>query len=196
MRRNGALRRHPRRGKVAPVRRKAATRGLALAGAALLASSAGAQVPESAGAAAASPAAVARLAVETEVERLVSGGEEDGAQVRLLPLDSAPAAGEELIYTVSFVNLGTVAATDVRITQPIPAEVRLVAGSAAAPRAELLYSIDGGRSFGWPEELSVDDGNGGQRRADADAYTHVRWRLDGPIEPGSRGFVRFRAVVR
>ena len=193
MRRNGALRRHPRRGKVAPVRHKAATRGLALAGAALLAWPAWAQVQGSAGAAAASPA---RLAVETEVERLVAGGEEDGGQVRLLPLESAPAAGEELIYTVSFVNLGPVAATDVRITQPIPAEVRLVAGSAAAPRAELLYSIDGGRSFGWPEELSVDDGNGGQRRADADAYTHVRWRLDGPIEPGSRGFVRFRAVAR
>lgn len=148
--------------------------------------------PTRAAAPSAEPQRPARIEVETRVERLRS--DEDGRTV-LEPLSAAPAAGDELVYTVSFVNAGGMAATDVRITQPIPPAVELVADSAVAPRAEVTYSVDGGRSFGWAEELVVRDGDR-ETVAAAGAYTHVRWRLAGAVEPGARGFVRFRATVR
>jgi len=140
------------------------------------------------------PLGPARLELETRIERVVPAA--DGAAAALVPLAAAPEPGDELVYTVTFVNAGGQAAAGIRITQPIPAAVRYVEGSAAAPRATVLFSIDGGRSFGPAEELLVDDGRGRLRPADPGAYTHVRGLLDGEIEPGARGFLRFRAIVR
>jgi hypothetical protein len=60
----------------------------------------------------------------------------------------------------------------------------------------VLYSIDGGRSFGLPEELLVTSGDGAPRTADAGEYTHIRWLLAKPLAPGATGFARFRAVRR
>jgi hypothetical protein len=84
----------------------------------------------------------------------------------------------------------------VRITSPIPADVNYVPGSASGPGSDVLFSVDNGRTFGKPEELTLPSADGKRRRADAADYTHVRWILNGPLDVGASGIARFRAVPR
>ncbi|HEY8521803.1 MAG TPA: hypothetical protein VIN61_17160 [Gammaproteobacteria bacterium] len=139
------------------------------------------------------------LALAVRVERLVAAaadGEEGASAPVLEPVTGALAAGDELLYTVSFENVGGAPASDVRITQPLPDGVRYVPGTAVGPGAVASYSADGGRTFGAPEELTAPAGGGMRRPAEAGDYTHIRWRLPGTLAPGAKGFLRFRAVVQ
>jgi hypothetical protein len=78
----------------------------------------------------------------------------------------------------------------------VPADLRYVAGTAVGPGSEALFSVDQGQRFGRPEELTVPSGNGAPRRADPADYTHVRFVLSSPLDPGAAGTVRFRVVPR
>jgi len=84
----------------------------------------------------------------------------------------------------------------VRITKPVPPGVRYVAESASGPGCDVLFSVDGGRTFGQPAELSVVAEDGARRPASPDDYTHIRWRLRTPLAAEATGFVRFRALAR
>jgi uncharacterized repeat protein (TIGR01451 family) len=133
------------------------------------------------------------LALATVAERIVPGSE--GAAPALVPATSAES-GDELVFTITFTNVGDRPLDQVRITKPIPAEVRYVADTASAPGAKVLFSVDGGRFYGAPGELYVMSEDGGRRAATAEDYTHIRWIITAPLDVGARGFARFRAVVR
>lgn len=117
-------------------------------------------------------------------ERLVEGARPEGAVERL--------------YTARFRYEGTRPAPRLRIVLGIPDGMQYVANSALGPGAEVSYSVDGGRSFGPPAELSLpsaaDDPAGEPRAATTADYTHIRWELPGPHFPGLAGLVSFRAV--
>ena len=135
------------------------------------------------------------LELHAAIEKYVAGAAVDGeAQHELRPL-AAPAPGDEVVYTVTFVNVSDRTADNIRISNPIPPEMRYVADTAVAPGSEALYSVDGGRTYGLPSELFVS-ADGVSRRADTADYTHIRWLLRAPLDPGAKGFARFRAVVR
>jgi len=68
--------------------------------------------------------------------------------------------------------------------------------SASGPGSEVLFSVDNGRSFGRPDELTLAALNGGVRGAEPADYTHVRWVLRAPLDAGATGIARFRAVPR
>lgn len=101
-----------------------------------------------------------------------------------------------LVYTVTFTNATDAAIGDVRITQEIPPGVVYVPDTAVAPGASVLYSVDGGRTFGFAAELDVAAEDGTRRRAQAADYTHIRWLLAAPLDARATGFARFRADVR
>lgn len=166
--------------------------------AALLASGAALAFAWGAGAAQDANAPGSLLELETVVETVASVPQDDGtARAELRPASvTTSLRGDELIYTVSFANKGPAALDNVRITAPIPLEVTYVADSASAPGSEVLYSVDGGRTFGQPRELYVGVAEGSRRLAAADDYTHIRWLLRAPLAPGAKGFARFRAVLR
>jgi hypothetical protein len=103
---------------------------------------------------------------------------------------------DQLIVSVRFTNATGAVVDTVRITTPIPGDLKYVAGSASAPGSEALFSVDNGRSFGRPAELTVTAPGGGTRAADAADYTHVRWVLRQPLDAGASGVARFRAVPR
>jgi uncharacterized repeat protein (TIGR01451 family) len=151
------------------------------------------------GAAAAQQANVpGSLELATVVESVAAVTQPDGTErTELVPASvTTSLRGDELIYTVSFVNVGPVVLDNVRITAPIPLEVRYVADSAFAPGSQALYSVDGGRTFGQPRELYVGVLEGSRRLAAADDYTHIRWVLRAPLAAGAKGFARFRAILR
>ena len=104
--------------------------------------------------------------------------------------------GDEVIFTVTFTNISGESAANVTITNPVPDHMRFVAGSAFGPGTDITFSVDGGQTYGLPDELTVADATLGSRAATADDYSHIRWRMQNALQPGAKGFARFRAVLR
>ncbi|AMN47377.1 hypothetical protein ACG33_09760 [Steroidobacter denitrificans] len=131
------------------------------------------------------------------------------AEVRrdpLAPLDGPPGSqfrpfvpathlsqGDVVYYTLRIRNPSIVYAAEVMVVQKIPANTAYVAGSAAAPGAQVEFSIDGGQSFAVPRGLQVTD-EGGTRLAPPERYTHIRWQLRHPLAPGAVALARFQAI--
>ncbi len=105
-------------------------------------------------------------------------------------------AAATVVLSVKFTNTSGQVIDGVRITSAVPAAVRYVADSASGPGSEALFSVDHGRTFGRPEELTILGADGVVRAADAAEYTHVRFVLDAPLDAGALGLARFRAVPR
>ncbi|HJR71181.1 MAG TPA: hypothetical protein VKA43_14155 [Gammaproteobacteria bacterium] len=136
------------------------------------------------------------LLVSSTLERIAPKAADDGDAA----LDTGAAAvashADELVLSVEFTNTSEQVVDAVRITSPVPAGVRYVADSASGPGSEALFSVDEGRTFGRPDELTIVGADGVARAADAAEYTHVRFVLDAPLDAGALGIARFRAVPR
>jgi uncharacterized repeat protein (TIGR01451 family) len=145
------------------------------------------------------PGARARPGLElaTRVEKIVpgTGGDKGDARTKLVPAEDLNP-GDELVITVTFLNTTQHALDGVRITQPIPPNMRYVERSGVGPGSQVLYSVDGGTTYGQPNELGVVTPEGNRRVATSADYTHVRWLIKAPLAAGARAFVRFRATVR
>ena len=100
--------------------------------------------------------------------------------------------GDEVIYTVTFSNIGDEPAENVVITNPLPEQLTYVDGSAFGPGAEIVFSVDGGKTFAKSFDLVVSD-DGVQRSATAQDFTHIRWVMANDIPAGSQGMSQFRA---
>lgn len=141
-------------------------------------------------------AADGNLQVQTTVQKeitLVNAAGE--SETRLVPVTTV-VPGDEVIYTITFTNLGNESADTITITDPVPQQMRYIEGSAFSAGADLLFSVDGGNSWGMPGELMVTGDNGSLRLATAADYTHIRWVMRHPVGPGKRGYARFRAALR
>lgn len=136
---------------------------------------------------------VAGEAVELRTELVAEVRESAGTAERPI-FRLAPATrlsqGQVVYYTVRITNPTPVFANKVQVSQLIPANTTYLPGSAAGPGAEIEFSIDGGQTFGRPENLKQTDGT----RAPAGRYTHIRWTLQNPLAPGATALARFRAT--
>lgn len=144
----------------------------------------------------AAPAAEPFTEPRVQLESAWLVADEASGRMRLVDGSQPPGARERL-YTARFRNEGGRAAGGLQITVALPPAMRYVADSAVGPGAEISFSADGGRNFAAPAELTVpedpDDPHSAARRATADDYSHVRWRLPGEFPPGTTGLVSFRA---
>jgi hypothetical protein len=120
----------------------------------------------------------------------------DAAGSVTIPADTAAPQEAQLIVSVRFTNTSDHVVDSLRITSKVPADLRYVPNSASGPGSDALFSVDDGRSFGRPEELTLSTPDGGVRGAGAADYTHVRWVLRAPLDAGASGVARFRAVPR
>jgi hypothetical protein len=137
------------------------------------------------------------LIVSSTLERLGAPATDEAADSVASASDAADSQlADELIVSVRFTNVSDHVVDSIRITSPVPADVQYVPRSASGPGSEVLFSVDGGRSFGRPEELMLTAADGTVRGADAADYTHVRWILRAPLDAGAAGVARFRAVPR
>ena len=85
----------------------------------------------------------------------------------------AVRVGEELDFTIAFLNSGDVPLTDIVVVDVIPDRLKLI---PASPAASL------------PAEIEVEAASTGGLR--------LSWRLLEPLPIGAGGFVRFRTIVR
>ncbi len=104
--------------------------------------------------------------------------------------------GDRVFYTLEVRNtVGAVVAAPT-VTYPIPEHTQYLADSAVGPRAEVSFSVDGGRSFDAAENLKVRTPEGPLRAAVAADYTDIRWQLKKDLKGHAVAFVRFRVLVK
>jgi uncharacterized repeat protein (TIGR01451 family) len=119
-------------------------------------------------------------------EKQVTAGENNAKKTIWQPLKSGESVtpGDRLRYRLTGQNNGQVAARNLVLNQPIPAQMTYVIGSVQAPSgAKILFSIDGGKSFVATPLIKVKqiDGKLIEQPAPAERYTHVRWVLGSDI---------------
>jgi uncharacterized repeat protein (TIGR01451 family) len=130
------------------------------------------------------------------LEKIVESKGPDGAAHYDLAPGVVSAGGEQFVLTLRFTNATGTTVDGVRITSAIPAGLRYVPGSATGPGGLVLFSLDGGHTFGAEQELSARATGPESSGAVQTVYTHVRWVLEAPLEVAATGFVRLRALSR
>lgn len=104
--------------------------------------------------------------------------------------------GRDVIYTLSFENIGASPGNDIVINNPIPEHTVYKPGSASGTDTRISFSVDGGQSFAQPEQLMVTEADGSTRVAKASEYTTIRWQYMKPLQPGKESSVEFRVVLQ
>jgi len=129
---------------------------------------------------------------ELEVEVINEDGEKEIQRVEAAKV----VPGDEVIYTIHYANNGEMPVENVVITDPVPEHMLYLAGSAAGEGTSIAFSVDDGKTFAEPQELTVVGTDGKSRLAEASDYTHIRWILGGPLTPELKGHVGFRAQLK
>jgi uncharacterized repeat protein (TIGR01451 family) len=143
-------------------------------------------------------AGVANASVELNTVALteITTTNETGQEVTTLVPAGKVVPGDEVIYTIHFVNRGTEPASDVVITNPIPDHMVFTKVEESPRAASVSMSADGGSLYDSPRNLTVKDVKGQPRPAKASDFTHVRWVFQDSLEPGAEGSVSFRAQLQ
>ncbi len=119
----------------------------------------------------------------------------NGKQVITLTNPTSVVPGDTIVYTTHYRNKGKVIAENVVITNPIPSDTAYITHSASQANASVSYSVDGGKQFDTPANLTITGSDGKPRPATANDYSHIRWTLKS-IAPDASGSVNFHALVR
>jgi hypothetical protein len=112
-----------------------------------------------------------------------------GRVARVLERADQLHPGDRVIFVVNWT-----ASRDgpITVTNPMP---RSIAFESSADGAEEV-SVDGGRTWGTLEALSVRDRTGRPRSALPEDVTHLRWRVPRPLAQLGNGQMTYRGVVR
>jgi len=132
------------------------------------------------------------LNVRTVVQKEEVTIDDDGNRRTRLVDAAQVVPGDEVVYTVSFSNISDEPAENIVITNPLPAELSYIDGSAFGPGANVQFSVDGGVTFADAADLEVSEA-GVTRPAMPDDFTHIRWVIESQIAPGAQGIAQFRA---
>jgi len=100
--------------------------------------------------------------------------------------------GDNLVFVLSYRNDGAEPATDLVLTNPVPDSVAF----SGTTDQSAVVSVDGGKTWGALNALTVVGTDGANRPAEAADVTHIRWVLDQPVPSGSAGELSFRGVVK
>ena len=135
------------------------------------------------------------IRLEHKAEQWESVTDDSGIQQTRLVEATNVLPGERVLFSVTYTNTGDQAAEEVIITNPVPDHMVYVDNSATGDNTSVTFSVDGGDSFGAPQDLLVTDARGTQRPATAKDYTHVRWLVESDIAAGASDTVQFTAMV-
>jgi uncharacterized repeat protein (TIGR01451 family) len=117
--------------------------------------------------------------------------EENGLKRHVLVTPAKVVPGDHMVYSLSYKSNLSVPLTNVELTDPVPTGTALEDDGTGA----YDVSVDGGKTWGKLSALTVSDGKGASRAAQASDVTNLRWVI-AQIAPGGGGKVSFRAVVK
>ena len=137
------------------------------------------------------------LNVTIDVAREVSKLGSDGiAKVTLEPAVEA-RAGDVLVYTLRYENVGDGEARSAVFSDPVPPGTVLVRDSVVGPGTEIRFSMDGKTYGEWPRiQRPNDAGELVWVDASPAAVKHIRWKLAATVPPGGSGSALFKVVVQ
>ncbi len=106
--------------------------------------------------------------------------------------------GDEVHYIISYKNVGGAPATDIVITNPIPAHMVYSSAEIESPvtGSETVVSVDGGKTYGALYALKVTEKPAKVRPALPTDVTHVQWKIAGKLAMNAMGRVHLRAVLK
>ena len=142
--------------------------------------------------AAAAPAA-AQVSLENKVLKETSVRAADGTVTTRMSASKSLAPGDTAVYVMTYRNGGRTPASNLVIDNPVSKDIRYAGPATGSPAPTV--SVDGGRTYGQLQTLTVR-GQNGQRAARFADVTNVRWTVAGPVAPGSSGSVSYKGVVR
>ncbi|WP_295527235.1 hypothetical protein [Novosphingobium sp. Chol11] len=112
-----------------------------------------------------------------------------GRTARTLERAERLQPGDRVIFVVNWKSART---REFTVTNPMP---RAVSFQRSAVGDEEV-SVDGGRTWGDLETLTVRDRDGQLRHAVPEDVTHLRWRIPGEIAAQGEGQMIYRGIVR
>lgn len=104
--------------------------------------------------------------------------------------------GDVIRYRLRFTNVTEDSVRNVVFNNRLPQGLRYVDGSAAGDRNDLMveYSIDGGATYSEHPTIEVEvNGERVTQPAPADMYTHIRWTIEGWLQPEAQVTAEFKA---
>jgi hypothetical protein len=115
----------------------------------------------------------------------------NGRERRVLSAPERLNSGDRLLFLVRYRNGGSAPLRDFAVTNAVPASIRIDPRDSA-----MQVSVDGGRSWGQLDRITMRTPLGGTRRATPDDVTHVRMTVKDAVAPGEGGRISYRGVVR
>lgn len=116
----------------------------------------------------------------------------DGKSVTTRAVPDVVIPGDRLVFLLTYHNDGAQPATDLVLTNPVPASVTY----SGTDDTTATVSVDGGKTWGALGALTVALADGITRPAEAADVTHIRWTLRDPVPTGAGGELSFRGVVK
>ncbi len=114
-------------------------------------------------------------------------------------LTFAPATdvepGQQVRYSLTYMNEGSEPADRVSLVMPIPSEVTYLESSVAGAAGTVTFSADDGQTYTMRDALTIVDGDD-QRIANASEITHIKWAFSAPIAPADSGAISYMAVLK
>ncbi len=139
------------------------------------------------------------ISVSITAEKEVTVIKKDGERVVKKIAATKINPGNVIFYTLNYINSGDEPATNAVLDDPIPQGTIYLPGSAFGAGAEIVFSIDGGKTFKKPSLLTYDltlpNGKIEKRVASPEEYTHIRWVIN-KIDAGAKGTVGFQVRIR
>jgi len=103
--------------------------------------------------------------------------------------------GATLLYLNRLTNISRVTKKDIVVVNPIPFKTTYLRGSATCEGScKILFSIDGGKSFDYGENLYVIYGKG-KRVAKGSEYTHIQFKFHS-LAPFSKTKMAFKSHLK
>jgi uncharacterized repeat protein (TIGR01451 family) len=141
-------------------------------------------------------AAKGQIEVRNEVRKVETYTDKKGNKKQREVKAEKVVPNDELLYTIYFRNIGKQPASNIVINDPIPENMTYKIGSAFGSGTDILFSVDGGKTFAKEKKLKVKSKDGKSRPVTASDYTNIRWLFKPKLGPGEKGTVQFRAILR
>lgn len=141
-------------------------------------------------------AAKGQIEVRNEVRKVETYTDKKGNKKQREVKAEKVVPNDELLYTIYFRNIGKQPASNIVINDPIPKNMTYKIGSAFGSGTDITFSVDGGKTFAKEKKLKVKSKDGKPRAAVANDYTNIRWVFKPKLDPGNKGTVQFRAILK
>jgi uncharacterized repeat protein (TIGR01451 family) len=143
--------------------------------------------------------AAPEISLSIMAEKDVVETDANGQQItrRVAASDTVP--GDILFYTIRYRNSGDESARNIQLDNPVPEGTAFQENSAWGDGSDILFSIDGGKTFKKASSLTYQvtgrDGRTEERRAAPEQYNAIRWTVT-EVPSGAEGSAGFSVIVQ